>query len=229
MAKILLIDDDKEILTINMRYLQDEGFQVKAATGAVTGLRLIGEFQPDCIVLDVMMPNMDGFTACQKIREISDAPIIFLTGRTDEDNKINGLLLGADDYMIKPYSLRELSTRIRVLIRRFSSTANASQTIMSFPPLSINTLEKKAYYNEEVIDLTGREYELLVLLASKPNTTVTFEEIGKALFDVYTEADRRTITVSASRLRKKLADYIGLADYIQTVWSQGYQFHYKIS
>lgn len=227
MSKILLIDDDKEILTINMRYLQDEGHQVKAATGANTGLRLVSEFQPDCIVLDVMMPNIDGFTACQKIKEITDAPVIFLSGRTDEDDKIKGLLLGADDYMIKPYSLKELSTRIQVLIRRFSATSKTSDNIMSFPPLSINTSERKAYYNDEEIPLTGREYDLLVMLASKPNTTITFEEIGKQLFEVYTEADRRTVTVSASRLRKKLDEYVGLSNFIETVWSQGYLFHYS--
>lgn len=228
MPNLLLIDDDKEVLTINMRYFQKEGYTVKATTGGNSALKLIPDFQPDCIVLDVMMPNMDGFTVCEKIKELSDAPIIFLTGKTEEDDKIKGLLLGADDYMIKPYSLRELSARIQVLIRRYSAVKTATPSnILSFPPLSLDIASHKAYYNEEEILLSSREYELLYYLASKPGTTVTFEELGEAMFSTYTESDRRTVMVTASRLRKKLDLYVGLADMIDTVWSKGYKFNAK--
>ncbi len=228
MSNLLLIDDDKEVLTINMRYFQKEGYTVKATTGGNSALKLIPDFKPDCIVLDVMMPNMDGFTVCEKIKELSDAPIIFLTGKTEEDDKIKGLLLGADDYMIKPYSLRELSARIQVLIRRYGAVKTATPSnILSFPPLSLDIASHKAYYNEEEILLSSREYELLFYLASKPGTTVTFEELGEAMFSTYTESDRRTVMVTASRLRKKLDLYVGLADMIDTVWSKGYKFNAK--
>ena len=102
MYKLLLIDDDKEVLTINMKYFKQLNYEVKAVTNARNALKLISDYTPDCIVMDVMMPGMDGFSACSKIRDICNAPIIFLTGRDSEDDKVHGLLLGADDYMVKP-------------------------------------------------------------------------------------------------------------------------------
>lgn len=225
MAKLLLIDDDKEVLTINMKYFRNEGYEVKATTGATVGLRLIEEFQPDCIILDIMMPKMDGFSACSEIKKITNAPIIFLTGKTEEDDKIKGLLLGADDYMIKPYSLRELSARVQVLIRRCSASASAPVlNRLDFPPLSLDIARRKAYYNEEEIQLSNREYELLYYLASKPNEIVSFQELTEIMFGSYSDSDRRTVMVTASRLRKKMELYTGLADLIETAWGKGYQF-----
>ena len=118
MPKLLLIDDDKEVLKINAKYFIQDGYTVKAATNARTAYKLLKDYTPDCIVLDVMMPGIDGFKACTELKKLCQAPVIFLTGRDSEDDKVQGLLLGADDYMIKPYSLRELSARIQVLIRR---------------------------------------------------------------------------------------------------------------
>lgn len=223
MPKLLLIDDDSEVLVVNRKYFTREGYEVKIASSAMGGIRLLKTFPADCIILDVMLPGMDGFSACKRIKTMSKAPIIFLTGRTQEDDKINGLLLGADDYMIKPYSLRELSVRIKVLIRRLSASGSDSMTI-SYPPLMLDLFKRKALYNEEEILLSNREYELLYLLLSNPNQTVTFEEIGKTMWGSYCDADRRTIMVTASRLRKKLEEYTGLSEFIETVWSKGYQF-----
>lgn len=223
MAKVLLIDDDKEILTINMKYLRNEGYEVKAATGAVAGYRLIREFQPDCIILDIMMPKIDGLAACKEMRSLTNAPIIFLTGRTEEDDKINGLLLGADDYMIKPYSLRELSARIKVQLRRYTQPSSNSNQLQ-FPPLTLDIACHKAYYNEEEIQLSSREYEMLFYLASRPNEVVLFEDLSNAMFGTATDSDRRTIMVTASRLRKKMEPYVGLSCLIETVWTKGYRF-----
>ena len=227
MAKLLLIDDDTEVLSINKKYFMKEHYEVKTADSAEKGLKLLSTFEADCILLDIMMPGMDGFEACKRIRKISKAPISILSGKTSEDDKINGLLLGADDYMIKPYSLRELSARIQVQIRRHAASEVASATVLSFPPLKIDIAMHKAYYDTEEILLSNREYELLYLLASRPNTPVTFEEIGVAVFGSYVESDRRTIMVTASRLRKKLESYTGLSNYIETVWSKGYLFRVK--
>lgn len=227
MAKLLLIDDDTEVLSVNKKYFMKEHYEVKTADSAEKGLKLLSTFEADCILLDIMMPGMDGFEACKRIRKISKAPIIILSGKTSEDDKINGLLLGADDYMIKPYSLRELSARIQVQIRRHAASEGASATVLSFPPLKIDIAMHKAYYDTEEILLSNREYELLYLLASRPNTPLTFEEIGVAVFGSYVESDRRTIMVTASRLRKKLENYTGLSNFIETVWSKGYLFRVK--
>lgn len=226
MSKLLLIDDDTEVLAVNTKYFFKEGYDVKVATNAATGLKVLEDYQADCIILDVMMPGMDGLMACKKIKKLTKTPVIFLTGRSSEDDKINGLLLGADDYMIKPYSLRELSARIQVQIRRsLGSISNA--TTISYPPLLLNLAKHKAFYNNEEILLSNREYELLYLLVSKPNDTITFEDIGSSMWGTYSDTDRRTIMVIASRLRKKLEEYVGLSELVETVWSKGYKFIVK--
>ncbi|MHB8128941.1 MAG: response regulator transcription factor [Mobilitalea sp.] len=223
MIKLLLIDDDTEVLVINKKYFTNQGFDVKVATNAADAISLIKEFPVDCIVLDVMMPCVNGFSACKKIKTLTNAPVIFLTGCSAEEDKIRGLLIGAEDYIIKPYSLRELSARIQVQIRRSVGTVS-NETIISYPPLLLNLSKHKAFYNNEEIYLSNREYELLYLLVSKPNETITFEDIGSSMWGKYCDSDRRTIMVTASRLRKKLDDYIGLYDFIETVWSKGYKF-----
>ena len=224
MPALLLIDDDKEVLTINSKYLMQLHYEVKTVTNARSALTLLKTFSPDCIVMDVMMPGMDGFKACTKIKELCSAPIIFLTGKDSEDDKIQGLLLGADDYMVKPYSLRELEVRIQVLIRRYQNTPTAKSNILEYPPLRLDLTKHKAYYLDEEIPLSNKEYDLLNLLAGTPNHVFTFEEIGNSIWNSYLESDRKTIMVTASRLRKKLDTYPGLSHFIETVWSQGYQF-----
>lgn len=221
----MLIDDDAEVLAINCKYLKNEGYEPISATTAQKGLQLLEKFNPSCIILDIMMPGINGFDACKGFRKLTDIPIIFLTGKTSEEDKINGLMLGADDYIVKPYSLRELSARIHANIRRHQFTSTAAATL-SYPPLIIDVTNHKPYYNDEEIALSNREYELLYLLASNPNKTITFEQIGKKMWGSYSSNDRRSIMVNASRLRKKLEGYIGLQNLIETVWSQGYKFVY---
>lgn len=223
MAKLMLIDDDREVLSINYKYFQKKGYEVSACICAVQAIKELPHVQPDCIILDVMLPELDGFQAFPKIRKLTNAPVIFLTGRTDENDKINGLLLGADDYMVKPYSLRELEARIMVQLRK--NKVSNSENRLEFPPLSIDITSHKVYYNDsEEIVLSNREYEFLYLLATHPKETLTFSFIGESLWGTYTDSDRRTIMVIASRLRKKICSYSGLENLIETVWSQGYQF-----
>lgn len=223
MAKLMLIDDDKEVLAINYKFFQKKGYEVSACTSAIQALKVLPTQQPDCIVLDVMLPQMDGFQAFPKIRKLTKAPVIFLTGRTEENDKINGLLLGADDYMVKPYSLRELEARIMVQLRK--NQVSSSKNHLEFPPLSIDVTSHKVFYNatEEII-LSNREYEFLYLLATHPRETLPFASIGEMLWGTYSDSDRRTIMVIASRLRKKICSYSGLENLIETVWSQGYKF-----
>lgn len=226
MPTLLLIDDDAEVLDINTKYLSKEGFTVYSTTSPSQSIPLTKKVKPDCILLDVMMPELDGFQVCQKIRSFSSCPIIFLTGKSSEDDKINGLITGADDYIVKPYSLRELKARIDVLLRRASTykQTKKDENQMVFGNLIIDRLAHKAFYKEEDLQLTNREYDLLLYLASHPNQEVTFAELGKTLFGYYSPEDRRMVMVNISRLRKKFSSHYDLENMIETVWSKGYRF-----
>ncbi len=225
MATLLLIDDDAEVLNINQKYLSGEGFTVYITANPLQGIQSAKKVQPDCILLDVMMPDMDGFSVCAEIRKFSSAPIIFLTGKDSEDDKINGLVTGGDDYIVKPYSLRELKARIDVLLRRFGQSApKADDNTLVFHNLTIDKLAHKAFYKGEDLQLANREYEVLLYLATHPNQEVTFEALGTALFGTYQESDRRSVMVNVSRLRKKMTIDFELENMIETVWSKGYKF-----
>lgn len=226
MAKLLLIDDDTDVLQINKNFLTRQGYEVIISNNAISSIRTLKLDRPDCIVLDVMMPGMNGFESCRKLRSMTNAPFIFLTGVTDEAARLKGFSLGADDYITKPYSLKELSARINVVLRRTKQQQAVANEI-SYPPLRLDLSLHKAFYDKEEIALSNREYELLYHLMSNPDKTLTFEELGQLIWGAYTASDRRTIMVTASRLRKKLSYYEGLHDVITTVWSEGYQFHAK--
>lgn len=227
--KLLLVDDDVEVLELNKHYFSDAGYAVATAHNAKEALSYIKKNTFSCIVLDVMMPEMDGLTLCQKIRNQSDVPIIFLSGKASENDRIGGLLLGADDYMTKPYSLRELEARIKVNIRRHNATKQTAQnsSVLSFPPLSIDLVAHKVSWADKEIPLSNKEFDLLHFLASNAGQVCTFEDIGTAVWGSYLESDRRSIMVNVSRLRKKLENYTGETNHIESVWSQGYTFKGK--
>lgn len=226
MDVLLLIDDDTDVLELNKKYLTGEGFAVYTANSPKKGLELAKKVRPSCIVLDVMMPEMNGFAVCKALRSFSSVPIIFLTGKSSEDDKINGLITGADDYLVKPYGLRELTARIQALIRRASLQAAPKQpaTRLVFGDLTIDKLAHKAVYKGNDLGLTNREYDVLIYLATHPNKDITFEELGTSLFGVYSDADRRSVMVNVSRLRKKMELDFVLENMIETVWSKGYRF-----
>lgn len=227
--QLLLVDDDKEVLEMNKTYFENAGYSVTIATSAVEAMEYIGKHTFSCIVLDVMMPGVDGFSFCKKLREFSDIPIIFLSGKTTEDDRINGLTLGADDYMTKPYSLRELAARIEVNIRRHEASSHPMKTssVLSFPPMTIDLLSHKVTWNEEEIPLSKREFDLLRFLAQRAGEPCTYEEIGNAVWGSFLDSDRRSIMVNVSRLRKKLDTYTGTDNLIESVWSKGYCFTKK--
>ena len=221
---VLLVDDDSEVLKLTDSFLRKKGLDTGLATSVKDALRFFDTETFHCIVLDVMMPEIDGFQAFSLIRERSDAPILFLTGKTEEADRIRGLSLGADDYIIKPCSLEELYLRIMIQIRR--QQANRQQSgILEIAPLSINLFTHRAYYNEtEEIPLSKREFDLLSLLAEHRGEVMPFERIGTLIDGGYIDADRKNIMVNMSRLRKKLEGYVGLENAIETAWGTGYRF-----
>ena len=225
MSAILLVDDDREVLEINKRYLEQEGFCVHAFSSPPAALQHAKQTPPDCVILDVMMPKLYGFTFCYRLRAFSSFPVIFLTGKGSEDDKIDGLTTGADDYIVKPYSLRELKARIDVQLRRaaFQPSAPESGQLVC-GSLTIDRLNHKALFRGADLGLANREYEVLLYLASHPNREITFAELGTALFGTYQEADRRSVMVNVSRLRKKLSVDPELENRLETVWSKGYRF-----
>lgn len=227
MAKLLFVDDDTEVLGINMKFMKNAGFEVIGSDKAVASIKLARDKKPDCIILDVMMPDMNGYDVAEKIRSFSDVPIIFLTGRGSEEDKLKGLMLGGDDYIVKPYSLKELKVRIDVVLRRYSKTVSAPKeeaNIAEFGKVKINRLEHKVYYDGEEIVLTNREYEALIFLTENPDRIVTFEEIGKKIFGQFLDTDRQTIMVIMSRLRKKMKVSEQFSNMIETAWGKGYKF-----
>lgn len=226
MATIFLIDDDKEVLEINTKFFTEQGYNVISTANPLESITILKKEKPDCIVMDVMMPGMDGYTLCKEIRKFSSVPIIFLTGKTSEDDKINGLVTGADDYMIKPYSLKELKARIDVALRRLNmmNKEKEEKGQIKFGSLVIDQIAHKALFDGEDLCLTNREYDVLVYLAERPNEEVTFAELGTALFGFYNDSDRRSVMVNVSRLRKKMEVDFELANMLETVWSKGYKF-----
>lgn len=225
MSKLVMIDDDAEVLAINQKYLTGVGFTVYTAVSPKEGILSIREHLPDCILLDVMLPEADGYRVCRYIRSFSSVPILFLTARGSEEDVVRGLTCGGDDYLIKPYSLRELKARVDLLIRRRRQLESvSSDLLLTIGNLTIDKLAHKALYRGENLLLSNREYEVLLYLAEHADRDVTFEELGCALFGSYRESDRRSVMVNVSRLRKRFEGSYELENRIETVWSKGYRF-----
>lgn len=225
MSRLVMIDDDAEVLAINQKYLTGAGFTVYTAVSPKEGILSIRKHHPDCILLDVMLPEADGYRVCRYIRSFSSVPVLFLTARGSEEDVVRGLTCGGDDYLVKPYSLRELKARVDLLIRRRSQfVKDSSGLVLAIGNLTIDKIAHKAFYREQDLCLANREYEVLLYLAEHPDRDITFEELGCALFGVYRESDRRSVMVNVSRLRKRFEGNYELENRIETVWSKGYRF-----
>lgn len=238
---LLLVDDDIEVIELNKRFFEKKEYKVFTATNAVDAIDIVKANNIDCILLDVMMSDMDGFTCCEEMRKLTNVPILFLTGKDLEEDKIRGLEVGGDDFIIKPYSLNEINARIQANVRRFrqynksligeeiiqESRGEKSSAIEQFGHLSVNYLAHKVYCDGDEIGLSNREYEILVILLSHNGEVTTFEEISNKLFGTYSDTDRQTIMVQISRLRKKLDAYLNICDMITSVRFKGYEFHAK--
>ena len=203
MPTILLIDDDKEILTINRQFLSKEGLRVITATNANIALNKLQEINPDCIVMDVMMPGINGFDACKKFKTLSDTPIILLSGCTTEDNKITGLSLGADDYMIKPINVNEMVLRVGALLRRAQMINERRQTIGN-TVLECDTFT--VHTDGSSMTLPQKEFMLLYKMASYPGRIFTRQQLMDDVWGPDSQSEARTVDVHINRLRDRFRD-----------------------
>ncbi len=223
---ILIIEDEQPIVDIIKFNLQKEGYTILEAYDGADGLSLALGKSPDLILLDVMLPKMDGFEVCKKVREKSSVPIIMLTAREEEVDKVLGLELGADDYMTKPFSIRELSARIKANLRRtIIETPEQSENIITSGELTINTERYEVQKKGKVIEITVREFELLKFLAMQPDKIFSRETLLSSVWGYEYYGDVRTVDVTVRRLREKIEDDPSTPKYIVTKRGVGYYFN----
>ena len=223
--KILVVDDEA-LLVKGIRFnLQNEGYEVITGSDGLEAVRLVQEQQPDLVVLDVMMPNMDGMTACAKIREFSDIPIILLTAKTDDMDKLMGFDFGADDYLTKPFNILELKARIRALLRRSGRTEKkASAKELTIGTISLDLDSRNAYKNGTLADLTAKEFDVIEFLMRNPNRVYSREALLDTIWAYEYRSDIRTVDVHIRRLREKLEENPAEPKHILTKWGVGYYF-----
>ena len=224
---ILVIEDEAPIVEILKFNLTKSGYRVLAAYDGEEGYRLALSEKPDLILLDVMLPKMDGFEVCKKVREKQSTPIIMLTARDEEVDKVLGLELGADDYCTKPFSVRELMARVKANIRRTSSDAPSGDIsdLITFQNLTINPTRYEVSKEDKVIDLTLREFELLKFLAIQPGQIFTRETLLEKVWGYEYFGDVRTVDVTVRRLREKVEDNPASPNFIMTKRGVGYYFN----
>ena len=222
MAVILMIDDDREVLEINKKYLTGEGFDVSIASSAEQGIRLAKQCSPDCILLDVMMPDRNGYEVCHILRTFTSAPILFLTGKSSEDDKITGLTSGADDYIVKPFSLVELDARVRAHLRR-EARHNFEAQIKFVGDLTIDYSERCLFFNGKRVGLAKKEFDIVELLSQNPGQVFDKERIYEHIWGYDSEGDSSVVAEHIRRIRSKIAAYTDRM-YIETVWGCGYKW-----
>lgn len=223
---ILLVDDDPHVLEVLSLYLKKEDYPVVTAGNGQEALELEEEINPCLIVLDVMMPRVDGIEVCRRIRATKATPIIMLTAKSEDIDKILGLELGADDYITKPFNPREVMARIKAVLRRASDTNKNGKTI-SYPNLEINLAEYRVSVNNQKVFLTPKEIELLALMASNPNIVFTREHLLENVWGYTYLGETRTIDTHVKRLRRKLMVAPDSPWDIKTIWGVGYKFEVK--
>ncbi|MEW6696284.1 MAG: response regulator transcription factor [Bacillota bacterium] len=221
--RVLVVDDEDKIRQVIGIYLTNEGYLVEEAVDGEEALRKFRDQSWDFIVLDVMMPKLDGVTVCQEIRKVSKVPIIMLTAKNDEVDRILGLEFGADDYMGKPFSPRELVARIKAVLRRIGTGEKKEEHLLKFPGLRIDLITREVLVKEKALTLTPKEFELLTLLARSAGRSYSREQLLEMVwgFDYY--GDVRTVDTHINRLRDKLRA-AGGESFVKTVWGVGYKF-----
>ena len=223
--KILVVDDEA-LLVKGIRFnLQNEGYEVITGSDGLEAVNLVQTQQPDLVVLDVMMPNMDGMTACAKIREFSDIPIILLTAKTDDMDKLMGFDFGADDYLTKPFNILELKARIRALLRRSGrSEKKTSGNELSIATITLDLDARNAYKNGTLADLTAKEFDVIEFLMRNPNRVYSREALLDTIWAYEYRSDIRTVDVHIRRLREKLEENPAEPKHSLTKWGVGYYF-----
>jgi OmpR family response regulator RpaB len=218
----LLIDDDQDIGELLQEYFEQFQIELKTALTPSAGLKILNTEHPKCLILDVMLPEMDGFTLLKKIRKLSNIPIIMLTARGDVTDRIVGLEIGADDYLPKPFEPRELMARCQSLVRRANVNVVESTSIR-FRGIEINIQNKQVLIDNKMCNLTSMEYETLALLATNPGKVFSRDDLLNEIKGIDTELFSRSIDIMVSRLRQKIKNEQN-RQFIQTVWGRGYQF-----
>ncbi len=225
MDKILVVDDESNIIELLRLYLEKDGFEVSSAKNGLEALSLFKEENPDLIVLDIMIPEPDGWQVLREIRKTSNVPIIMLTAKSETFDKVTGLELGADDYLTKPFDAKELLARIKAVLRRFD-TKEASKKILEFENLSINIENYELIINGHLTDVPPKELELLYFLASNPNRVYTREQLLEEVWGFDYFGDSRTVDVHIKRLREKIENVTANWN-LKTVWGVGYKFEVR--
>lgn len=230
---VLVVDDETNIIDVCTVYLQREGYQVISAVSGDEAIRLWRLHNPQLIVLDLMMPGKNGWQVCEEIRNEQDVPIIMLTALGDEMDRLMGLTMGADDYLTKPFSPRELVLRAKAILRRQQrgqaeavngAGAVTPAHIMKFPGLELNVLHRSVRVNGKEIELTVKEFELLHLFAGHPEQVFSRNQLLSKVWDIDYYGDTTTVTVHIRRLREKIEPNPSQPRYIKTVWGIGYKF-----
>ena len=224
MEKIMIVDDDRNICELLRLYIEKDGFDAVIAHNGREALALLEKEKPDLMVLDVMMPELDGWQVCREVRKSSDIPIIMLTAKSETFDKVLGLELGADDYVTKPFDSKEIVARIKAVLRRTGSKQSASDVKeVNFDKLSVNLTRYELKVNGTPVDTPPKELELLFHLASNPNRVYTRDQLLDEVWGFEYYGDSRTVDVHVKRLREKLE---GVSDKwsLKTVWGVGYKF-----
>ncbi len=219
---ILVVDDDSSIAELMRDFLEAEGFNVQLASDSRTALTILGQTPSDCLLLDVMIPGQSGFDLCRRIRETDDTPILFLSARDADVDKIRGLGLGGDDYIVKSATPAEVVARIKAVLRRYRAGEVSIVPVLNFGRLVIDVRAHEVQVDGRSIAFTAREFDLLCLLAEHPRQVFTSEQLIDQLWDEV--GDRHTVTVHVGRIREKIERDPNQPEYIVTVWGVGYRF-----
>ena len=226
--KVLIVDDDENIAELISLYLIKECYETRIEHDGEAALRAFREFRPNIILLDLMLPGKDGWEVCREVRKTSNVPIIMLTAKDETFDKVLGLELGADDYIVKPFDMKELVARIKAVLRRFQPVEpQQNNRELTFPGLVINIGHYTVKYMDRELEMPPKELELLHFLASHPNQVFTREQLLEQVWGYDYFGDSRTVDVHVKRLREKLTDGESLGWQIKTVWGVGYKFEVK--
>ena len=222
--KILVVDDE-DLLVKGIRFnLQNEGYEVMTGSNGLEAIQAVQTQNPDLVVLDVMMPEMDGLTACTKIRSFSNIPIILLTAKVADMDKLMGFDHGADDYLTKPFNILELKARIRALLRRSGAEDKKSSNELTIGSISLDLDSRNAYKSGQLVELTAKEFDVIEFLMRNPNRVYSRENLLDTIWAYEYRSDIRTVDVHIRRLREKLEENPAEPNYIMTKWGVGYYF-----
>ena len=227
MNKILIVEDEEAIADLEKDYLELSGFEVEIASDGTSGLKKALEEEFHLVILDLMLPGVDGFEICRQIREVKNIPIIMVSAKKDDIDKIRGLGLGADDYMTKPFSPSELVARVKAHLNRYERLVSSNvkeNSIIELRGIKIDQTARRVWVNGEEKNFTSREFDLLAFLAENPNHVFTKEELFRKIWDMDSVGDIATVTVHIKKIREKIEVNSAKPQYIETIWGVGYRF-----